>query len=271
MVATSNTPVVLSRAPQALYILVMAFRIICRLDVKPPMLVKGIHLEGLRKVGEPKEFARSYYEQGADEINYHDIVASLYQRNSIGHLLRATAGEVFIPITVGGGIRSLKDATGLLRLGADKICINTAAIRNPSLIRDVADVTGRQAVVLGVEAKKRDSGWEAMTDCGRERTGRDVLDWIAEAESLGAGEVLLTSVDQEGTSQGFDFELIRAARSVCNVPLIAHGGAGDPMDIVGAHSSGADAAAVATALHYNRYSVSDFKDALRDHGVEVRS
>lgn len=249
----------------------MAFRVIARLDVKPPMLVKGIHMEGLRKVGDPGEFSRRYYEAGADEINYHDIVASLYERNSIGDLVSATAASVFVPITVGGGIRSVADAARLVRLGADKICLNTAAIREPSLIREVSRVLGRQAVVLGVEAKRVSNGWEAMTDCGREHTGRDVMHWVSEAQSLGAGEILLTSIDQEGTKQGFDLELVRHVRSACTVPVIAHGGAGEPMDAVRAQGAGADAVAIATVLHYGQYVISDFKEALRDNGVEVRA
>jgi len=249
----------------------VAFRVIARLDVKPPSLVKGIHMEGLRKIGDPGEFARTYYKQGADEINYHDIVASLYERNSIGELVSLTAESVFLPMTVGGGVRSVADASNLVRLGADKICINTAAIADPRLISEVAGVIGSQAVVIGVEAKFRDSQYWAMTDCGRENTGRKVLDWVVEAQSFGAGEVLLSSIDREGTRLGFDLELIRQVRAVCSLPVIAHGGAGEPDDAVLAHTAGADGVAVATVLHSRQYQVEDFKKALASSGIEVRT
>ena len=249
----------------------MAFRVIARLDVKPPNLVKGIHMEGFRKIGDPGNFARVYYEQCADEINYHDIVASLYGRNNIGALVSSTAESVFVPITVGGGIRSVEDAADLVRLGADKISINTAAIRDPSLISRVAKMLGSQAVVIGVEAKRKDAQYLAMTDCGREKTGRKVLNWVVEAQALGAGEILLTSIDREGTKSGFDLELIRQVRAVCSIPIIAHGGAGQPIDAVRAHDAGADGIAVASILHSGQYQVEDFKIALATAGIEVRT
>ena len=238
--------------------------------MKPPALVKGVHLEGVRKLGDPGEFARRYYLAGADEISYHDAVASLYGRNSIGELLTRTASNAFVPVTVGGGIRSLEDATSLVRLGADKVCLNTAAIHTPGLIREISEVLGRQATVLGIEAKRISKGWEAMTDCGRERTGRSVVDWVAEAEAMGAGEVLLTSVDREGTELGFDLDLIASVRNACSVPIVAHGGAGKPMDAVHAERSGADAVAIASVLHFGRHSIKDFKEALGANEIEVR-
>ena len=249
----------------------MAFRVIARLDVKPPNLVKGIHMEGFRKIGDPGDFARLYYEQGAAEINYHDIVASLYERNSIGALVSSTAQSVFVPITVGGGVRSVADAAGLVRLGADKISINTAAIRDPNLIYGIARMLGSQTVVIGVEAKRKDTQYLAMTDCGREKTGRNVLDWVVEAQALGAGEILLTSIDREGTKSGFDLELIRQVRAVCSIPIIAHGGAGQPIDAVRAHDAGADGIAVASILHSGQYQVEDFKITLATAGIEVRT
>lgn len=248
----------------------MAFRVIARLDIKPPALVKGIHMEGLRKLGDPSEFARDYYLQGADEVNYQDIVASLYGRNGIGSLVTATAESVFVPITVGGGIRTISDAARMIRNGADKVSLNTAAIRTPTLITEIAQLLGSQAVVIGVEAKRHRGRWTAMTDCGREHTGRDVLEWVKQAEDCGAGEVLLTSIDQEGTLGGFDIELIKAVRAITQLPLIAHGGAGDPDDAVKAYDAGASAIAIASVLHYDRYAVSDFKRALADANVEVR-
>lgn len=227
-------------------------------------------MEGLRKIGDPRDFTRKYYESGADEISYQDTVASLFGRNSISELVTDSARSVFIPITVGGGVRSVDDAIRLIRSGADKICVNSAAVRDPQLIRDLSRVLGRQAVVAGIEAKRNQSGWEAMTDCGREHSGLGVLDWIVELESLGAGEIFLTSIDHEGTRKGFDTELIAQCREVSSLPLIAHGGAGAPMDAVRAYEAGADAVALATLLHVDAFTVEDFKAALSDHGVEVR-
>jgi cyclase len=249
----------------------MAFRVVARLDIKPPALVKGVHMEGLRKLGDPSDFARLYYEQGADEVIYQDIVASLYGRNGIGALVTATAESVFVPITVGGGIRTISDAAQMIRNGADKVCLNTAAIKSSPLITEISQLLGSQAVVIGIEAKRLKGGWTAMTDCGREHTGRDVLDWVMEAQAHGAGEILLTSIDREGTLTGFDIELITAVRGITQLPLIAHGGAGSPADAVKAFDAGASAVAIASAFHYNRFTVSDFKRALLDANIEVRT
>ena len=169
-------------------------RIIARLDIKGPNVVKGIHLEGLRVVGKPAELARRYYDQGVDEIVYMDIVASLYGRNSILSVVEDAARDIFVPLTVGGGIRTVEDVTAALRSGADKVAINTAAIARPAFLTEAAQAVGSQAIVVSIEAKRRDGWWEAMTDNGREKTGRDALEWAAEAEGLGAGEILLTSV-----------------------------------------------------------------------------
>lgn len=249
----------------------MAFRVIARLDVKPPALVKGIHLEGVRKLGDPAVFAQRYYEQGADEIDYHDAVASLYARNSIGELITHTSGHAFVPLTVGGGIRSVEDATDIVRRGADKVCVNTAAVARPCLLTEIADVLGSQAVVLSVEAKRLPGGgWEAYTDGGREHSGVDVRAWVERAQALGAGEVLLTSIDTEGTRTGHDLPLIEAVRAVCDVPLVAHGGAGSPAHVVEAQQAGADAAAIASLLHFGIATVADVKAALAAAGVEVR-
>lgn len=186
-------------------------RIIPRLDIKGPNLIKGIRLEGLRVVGDPHEFALRYYEQGADELVFMDIVASLYQRNNLNDIIARAANRVFIPITVGGGIRSLDDVNTLLRSGADKVAINTAAIARPALITEVSKRYGAQCMVLSVEAKQNGPGrWEAYTDNGREHTGLDVIDWIEKAVALGAGEILLTAVDREGTRKGLDLDLLRA-------------------------------------------------------------
>lgn len=249
----------------------MTFRVIARLDIKPPNLVKGIHLEGLRKIGDPWEYAKKYYAMGADELSYQDIVASLYNRNSIAELVAKTTSEVFIPISVGGGIRKAEDARNLVRMGADKIVLNTAAVSNPSIIRDIAEDLGNQAVVLGVEAMHQDSGlWEVMTNGGRERTGKKVIEWIREAEQLGVGEILLTSINKEGTRKGFDFRLIESARKISQLPLIVHGGAGCLKDIVNAARAGADAVALASVLHFGILEISEIKESLREADIEVR-
>nr|Q9RDX2.1 RecName: Full=Imidazole glycerol phosphate synthase subunit HisF; AltName: Full=IGP synthase cyclase subunit; AltName: Full=IGP synthase subunit HisF; AltName: Full=ImGP synthase subunit HisF; Short=IGPS subunit HisF [Legionella pneumophila]CAB65215.1 HisF protein [Legionella pneumophila] len=202
-------------------------RLIARLDIKGPNLIKGVHLEGLRVVGNPNEYAMAYYAQGADELIYMDTVASLYGRNNLSEIVKTTAENVFIPITVGGGIRSVDDAEQLLRCGADKVAINTAATKNPTLISDIARRFGSQCVVLSIEAKRTVNGrWEVMTDNGREHTGMDVVDWARNGEKFGAGEILLTSIDQEGTRKGFDLELVKQVSSMVSIPVIASGGMG---------------------------------------------
>lgn len=246
-------------------------RIIARLDVKGANLIKGMHLEGLRIVGDPQEFAQQYYQQGVDEIIYIDTVASLYGRNNLVEIVRRTAESIFVPITVGGGIRSVDDVRTLLRAGADKVAINTAATENPSLIEEVARSFGSQCVVLSIEAKRRPGGWEALVNNGRDRTGRGVVEWAMEGVQRGAGEILLTSVDQEGTRKGFDLELIRAVATSVSVPVIASGGLGNAEDLVTVVQNGcADAVAVADALHYNRCSLSDLRRKAHSAGLEVR-
>ena len=248
----------------------MSFRIIARLDVKPPNLVKGVHLEGFRKIGDPADFASKYYQQGADEINYQDIIASLYERNNISELVSNTAKGVFIPISVGGGIRKVDDAKKLLRCGADKVCLNTAALKNPKIISEIAGVFGRQAVVLGVEAKKMNNSWIVMTDNGREHANKQVLDWVTEAVNYGVGEILLTSVDMEGTMKGFDLKLINEVTKIVECPVIAHGGAGTIEDIVMAAKNGASGVAVASMLHYKKFKIKEIKESLLNSGVSVR-
>ncbi|MGY4503307.1 cyclase [Bradyrhizobium sp. GM24.11] len=206
-------------------------RIIPRLDIKGKNLIKGVQLEGLRVMGDPQEFALDYYRAGADELVYMDIVASLYGRNNLSDIIRRAADQVFIPITVGGGIRSVDDARHILRSGADKVAINTAAIARPELIGEVARHFGSQAMVLSIEAKQVAQGkWEAYTDNGRERTGLDVLQWARRGVEMGAGEILLTSVDREGTRKGFDIDLISQVSKLATVPVIASGGMGSIED-----------------------------------------
>ena len=247
-------------------------RLIARLDIKGPNLIKGIHLEGLRVIGQPNEYAKLYYEQGADELIYIDCVASLYGRNSLGEIVQSAAQDVFIPMTVGGGIRSIDDATHLLRCGADKVAINTAAVANPSLITDIARRFGSQCMVLSIEAKRLGPDrWEVFTDNGREDTGLDVIEWVKRGVALGAGEVLLTSVDQEGTRKGFDISLVRAVTSEVSVPIIASGGMGVPehmVDVV--QTGGADAVAMADILHYRRATIEDIRGTARNAGIHVR-
>ena len=247
-------------------------RLIARMDVKGPNLIKGVHLEGLRVLGAPNEFARRYYEQGADELIYIDCVASLYGRNSLGGIVEKAAQDVFIPMTVGGGIRSVEDATHLLRCGADKVAVNTAAVANPQLISDIARRFGSQCMVLSVEAKRiGPDRWEAFTDNGREDTGLDVIEWIKRGVALGAGEVLLTSVDQEGTRKGFDVALLRAVTSEVSVPVIASGGMGNTdhlLDVV--QRGNADAVAMADILHYGRANFTDIRRAAQRAEIPVR-
>lgn len=247
-------------------------RLIARLDVKGQNLIKGVHLEGLRKLGDPQVFAQRYYETGIDELIYMDVVASLYGRNNLTDVVRHTAENVFIPITVGGGIRSVDDARTMLRSGADKIAINTAAIGNPDLINALAESFGAQCIVLSIEAiRQTDGRWEAHTDNGREKTGRDIVEWVQEAASRGAGEILLTSVDREGTQSGCDLDLARAVTGAVNIPVILSGGVGSPEHFVQAVSEGgADAVAVAHVLHYEKYTVPDIRSAANASGLRVR-
>lgn len=246
-------------------------RLVPRLDIKGPNLIKGIHLEGLRVIGDPQAHARRYYEQGADELLYVDVVASLYGRNSLHDIIRRAAEDVFIPLTVAGGMRSVEDVRQALRAGADKIGINTAATKRPELIAEIAQAFGSQCVVLSIEAKSTSPGrWEAFTDNGRERTGLDVVEWARRGVSLGAGEILLTSVDREGTREGFDTELIAAVAAECPVPIIASGGMGQPGDVVEAVGHGADAVAMADMLHYGRATLQDVRAAAAAAGITMR-
>jgi cyclase len=247
-------------------------RLIARLDIKGPNLIKGIHLEGLRVIGDPHEYALEYYRQGADELIYMDIVASLYGRSNLTDIVKRAVLDVYVPLTVGGGIRTVDDATLILRSGADKVAINTAAIRRPTLVTEVARRFGSQAMVLSIEAKQigRDR-WEAYTDNGRERTGIDVIDWAKRGVELGAGELLLTSVDREGTRAGFDVGLIRAVSECVAVPIIASGGMGSFDHVADvATTGGADAVAVADALHYKRWTIPQIREAALNVGLPVR-
>ena len=239
-------------------------RFIARLDIKSENLIKGIHLEGLRKIGDPNEYALKYYEQGVDEILLMDVVASLYGRNNLFEVIKKAAKNIFIPISVGGGIRGEENTESLLHSGADKVCINTAAIKNPKLIDRLAKRFGSQCIVLSVEAKKTSSNdWEAYTHNGREKTNLKVKDWIKKAIDFGVGEVILTSIDYDGTGKGFDYKLCEEISKICKVPLIFSGGLGK-VDHIKRLSKivKIDAIASARAIHYKELTVSSIKKTL---------
>ena len=239
-------------------------RIIPRLDIKGPNLVKGIHLEGLRVLGKPSDFAQYYYEQGADELMFMDVVASLYERNNLHGIISETAKEIFIPITVGGGIRNLNDIKSMLRIGADKVSVNTAAIKRPSCIKEASEEFGSSTIVIAIEAiKNADGNYYAFIDNGREYTGVEVVEWAKEVERLGAGEILITSVDREGTGKGLDFELIKSITEAVSLPVIAHGGIGSMNDVEATLNSGiVDSIAIGSSLHY---------DALKNFVLETEN
>ncbi|MFN7092913.1 MAG: imidazole glycerol phosphate synthase subunit HisF [Allorhizobium sp.] len=247
-------------------------RLIARLDVKMEHLIKGIHLEGWRKMGDPKARAKLYYEQGADELLYMDVVASLYGRNNLSDIVREVASEVFIPITVGGGIRSLEAVREMLSVGADKVAINTAATQAPEILKAISDTYGSQATVLSIEAKRLTSGrWEAMTDNGRNHSGRDVVAWAVEGQKLGAGELLVTSIDQDGTGRGMDTALISAIAREVDIPVIASGGVGSTRHLVDVlKNPDVSAVAVARDLHLGKHTFADFRRACDEAGIDTR-
>ncbi len=247
-------------------------RVISRLDIKGENLIKTIRLEGLRKVGKPDEAATKYYNNGIDEIIFMDIVASLYQRNNLHDILSLVANNIFVPITAGGGVKSIEDAQTLLRSGADKVAINTEAVKNPKIISKLAENIGSQAVVLSIEAKKiNDKDWIAYVDNGREKTNRSVLEWVQEAEKLGAGEILLTSVDREGTRSGFDIELVKNVSKAVSIPVIACGGMKDYESFFEVVKIGmANAVAMSDCLHFNRLEILNIKKEAKKAGIKVR-
>ncbi len=249
-----------------------AARIIARLDIKGNQLIKGRHLEGWRMLGDPMEFSKRYYLEGIDELIYIDSVASLYSRNLITEIIKGTTESIFVPFTVGGGIRSANDAFNLLRAGADKIAINSQALKTPHLIREISEKFGSQCVVLSIQAKKiADGCWSAFYDSARENSGRDVIEWVQEAAEQGIGEILLTSVDQEGTRQGFDDELIQQVSKAVNVPIIASGGFATPLDFVKAVHSGASAVAIADAIHYRRIRLAEVREVALENNIPIRT
>lgn len=243
-------------------------RIIPKLDIKGPNLVKGIHLEGLRVLGKPENFAKYYYEQGADELLYMDVVASLYERNSLHDIISKTAEEIFIPLTVGGGLRTIEDIRSVLRAGADKVSLNTAAIKNPHLIKEVSEIFGSSTIAVTIEALKQTDGtYLAYTDNGREYTGVEVLTWAKKVENLGAGEIVLTSIDQEGTGKGFDVELTKMVSQNASIPVVACGGAGSLEDIYQVIiEGGADAVIIASMIHYGFVQNQEIKGSFEAEG-----
>lgn len=239
-------------------------RVIAKLDVKPPYVVKPVHFEGLRKMGLPTDLAKKYYDQGADEIFYIDIVASLYRRDILFDTIRDSAQQMFVPFAVGGGVRSVEDMSRLFHCGADKVVINTYALQqDPGLIDRAAHMFGSQSVVVNVEAKRWDGWWECYSDCGRGRSGKDVLAWVKEANDRGAGELLIQSVDQDGRQRGFDVELIRRVKDVVTIPVVAASGAGTTDHIVElVRAAKPDAVALASLLHYDHCDIAAVKAAL---------
>jgi len=249
----------------------LAKRIIPCLDVTGGRVVKGINFVQLRDAGDPVECARAYDEQGADELVFLDITASSDERQIMIDVVSHTAEEVFIPLTVGGGTRSVEDIRALLNAGADKVSINTAAVIDPELIRRASDRVGAQCIVVAIDAKRRDGGWEVYTHGGRRPTGIDAIEWAVRVEKLGAGEILLTSMDCDGTKDGYDVELTRTVADAVGIPVIASGGAGTLEHLREALVEGkADAVLAASIFHYGEYSVGEAKAYLREHGIEVR-
>jgi cyclase len=245
-------------------------RVIPCLDVNAGRVVKGVEFVDIRDAGDPVELAAHYDREGADEVVFLDITATHEKRDTIARLARATADEVFVPFTIGGGIRSVADAQAVLDAGADKVSVNSAALERPQLIDELAEVFGAQCVVLAIDAKAHNGGWEAYLAGGRTPTGRDVIEWAKEAVERGAGEILLTSMDRDGTSDGYDLPLTRAVSEAVSVPVIASGGAGELDDLVHALHAGADAVLCASIFHYGRHTVAEAKAHLAGAGIPVR-
>jgi cyclase len=246
-------------------------RIIVKLDVKPPFVVKPVHFEGLRKMGLPIDLAKKYYEQGADEIFYIDIVASLYQREILINEIENTANELFIPFGVGGGVKTIDDFSKLFHSGADKVALNTYALQeNPEIINHAAKIFGNQAVVVNIEAKRWDNWYECYTDCGRNRSNKDVIKWAQEVESRGAGEIFLQCVDTDGRRKGFDMELAKAVIDCVKIPVVVSSGAGKLEDIKELiENTQPSGVAISSLLHYNDFTIKEIKDYLRKNNIMV--
>ena len=250
----------------------LAKRIIPCLDVNAGRVVKGVNFVSLRDAGDPVEIAQRYDAQGADEITFLDITASSDERDIILHIIEAVASQVFIPLTVGGGVRAVDDVRRLLNAGADKVSMNTAAVNNPQLIADAAAKVGTQCIVVAIDAKQTSPGkWEVFTHGGRKSVGLDALDWARQVQALGAGEILLTSMDRDGTKSGFDLALTRAVADAVTIPVIASGGVGNLAHLADGVTLGrADAVLAASIFHYGEYTVREAKEYMRQQGIEVR-
>lgn len=249
----------------------LAKRIIPCLDVTNGRVVKGVKFVSLRDAGDPIEIARRYDDQGADELTFLDITASSDDRDLILHIIEEVAAQVFIPLTVGGGVRKVEDVRRLLNAGADKVSINTSAIQNPQLVAEAAGRYGSQCIVVAIDAKRAGQGWEVFTHGGRKPTGLDAIEWAKKMQSLGAGEILLTSMDRDGTRDGFDLALTRAVSDAVDVPVIASGGVGNLQHLVeGIVEGHADAVLAASVFHYGEYTVRQAKEYMSQHGIEVR-
>ena len=250
----------------------LALRVIPCLDVKDGRVVKGVNFVELRDAGDPVEQARNYDREGADEITFLDITASAENRDTILDVVSRTAAEVFIPLTVGGGVRSVEDARRLLLAGADKVSINSAAVADPDLVRRAAEAFGSQAIVVAIDARRRDvgGGWEVFTHGGRRGTGIDAIAWAKQVEALGAGEILLTSMDRDGTKQGFDLELTAAVRAATRLPIVASGGVGELSHFVEGARAGATGLLAASVFHYGEFRIAEAKAALAAAGLPIR-
>jgi len=235
----------------------MLKRIISRLDIKNQTLVKGINLEGLRSLGDPIYFAKKYYEEGIDEIHYQDVVASLYGRNSLKEIISECVKNIFVAVCVGGGLRNLNDIDDVLKLGADKISLNSAAVRKPDLIKEAANVYGSSTISISIEAIKYDDKYEVLIESGREQTGIELFSWIEKIQKYGAGEIILTSINNEGRKKGFDLDLYKKVKNITSVPVIAHGGAGNADDIYNLfQESDVEGVLLSSILHYSYLDIS---------------
>lgn len=241
-------------------------RIIARMDIKTDHLIKGVHLEGLRVIGDPEIYAKKYYDHGVDELIYFDVVASLYGRSYLVDLIKRTAQYIFIPITVGGGIKTIYDVEQILRAGADKVAINTEAVKNPGIINEIANIFGSQCMVLQLDVKRTAMGFEVYIDGGREKTGINALEWIKKAQQLGCGEIVLTSIDQEGTKKGFDIGLISSLAPLVQVPLIISGGFGKLSHLEDLNDIIVDGVTIGSAFHYDLCTVNSIKEFYKTNG-----
>ncbi len=248
----------------------LAKRIIPCLDVAGGRVVKGVHFVDLKDAGDPVELGGRYYREGADELVFLDITATVEERKTVLDWVRRVADSIFIPFTVGGGISTVSQVHDLLRAGADKVSINSAAVKNPDLLAEASQAFGSQCIVLAVDAKRTGAGWQVFVSGGRTETDRDALEWIRRGEELGVGEILLTSMDSDGTQEGYDLKLLEAVSESVRIPVIASGGAGSPEHLLEALKAGADAVLAASIFHYDRYGIAEAKDYLAENSIPVR-